>query len=265
MDSGAKKYILKSDLPGAASGEANTASNVGTAGVGVFKQKAGVDLQFKKINAGSARVTITDDTVNSEVDINVSAVETTAGAGDAGKLIYLDTNGLINDANVEKLKDVTSSSAELNKLDGASANVTHTNLNTLTAGVASDADALHTHGAITQKSIIAEHALGDASGDQTVAHGLGRVPVLVDVSAYFDGLDAITSRGTFDGTTNQCIYTWHSDGGYCAGNTDSYAIYFRTSSTTYTGVLAADGTNITITWTRGGAPTGDIKLLFIVK
>jgi hypothetical protein len=54
-----------------ASGESNTASNVGAGGVGVFKQKSGVDLQFKNINAGSNKVTITDDTTNSEVDIDV--------------------------------------------------------------------------------------------------------------------------------------------------------------------------------------------------
>jgi len=57
---------------GAAGGEANTASNVGTGGVGVFKQKTGVDLEFKKINAGSSKITITDDTGNDEVDIDVS-------------------------------------------------------------------------------------------------------------------------------------------------------------------------------------------------
>lgn len=55
-----------------ASGESNTASNVGTGGVGVFKQKSGVDLQFKKINAGSSKVTITDDTGADEVDIDVA-------------------------------------------------------------------------------------------------------------------------------------------------------------------------------------------------
>src|SRR3989304_1492616 len=53
-------------------GEANTASNIGTAGVGIFKNKIGSDLRFKKINAGSNKVTITDDTGNNEVDLDVA-------------------------------------------------------------------------------------------------------------------------------------------------------------------------------------------------
>lgn len=59
------------------SGEVNTASNVGTAGVGIFKQKTGVNLEFKKINAGSNKVSITDDTGNSEVDIDVNQANLT--------------------------------------------------------------------------------------------------------------------------------------------------------------------------------------------
>jgi hypothetical protein len=51
--------------------EANTASNVGTAGVGVFKQKTGVDLEFKNINAGSTKITVADDTGNNEIDVDI--------------------------------------------------------------------------------------------------------------------------------------------------------------------------------------------------
>lgn len=53
------------------SGEANTASNQGTGGVGLYDAKVGVDLQFKNVNAGSSKVSVTDDTGNKEVDIDV--------------------------------------------------------------------------------------------------------------------------------------------------------------------------------------------------
>lgn len=64
--------LLAASIGGGGGGETNTASNVGTAGVGVFKQKTALDLEFKRLNAGSSKVTITDDTGNSEVDIDVA-------------------------------------------------------------------------------------------------------------------------------------------------------------------------------------------------
>jgi hypothetical protein len=53
-------------------GEVNTASNVGTAGVGVYKTKNVYDLQFKKINAASSKITVTDNTGASQVDLDVA-------------------------------------------------------------------------------------------------------------------------------------------------------------------------------------------------
>lgn len=61
----------------AAGGEANTASNVGVGGVGLFKVKSGVDLQFKNVNAGSGKITITDDVANNELDIDLGSVAAT--------------------------------------------------------------------------------------------------------------------------------------------------------------------------------------------
>jgi len=56
---------------GGGSGEANTVSNIGTAGVGIYKQKTGVNFELKKLNTSSTAVTITDDTTNNEVDIDL--------------------------------------------------------------------------------------------------------------------------------------------------------------------------------------------------
>lgn len=53
-------------------GEINTASNVNAAGVGIFKQKTLLNLEFKGINAGSNKITVTDDTGNNEIDIDVT-------------------------------------------------------------------------------------------------------------------------------------------------------------------------------------------------
>ena len=53
-------------------GGSSSASNVGTAGVGVFKQKTGNDLEFKKLNAASNKITITDDTTNSKIDFDIN-------------------------------------------------------------------------------------------------------------------------------------------------------------------------------------------------
>lgn len=65
----------------AGSGEVNTASNVGVGGIGIFKVKTGVNLEFKNLNAGSAAVSIVDDVVNDEVDIDINEMVGDSGAG----------------------------------------------------------------------------------------------------------------------------------------------------------------------------------------
>lgn len=53
-------------------GEANTASNQGAGGVGLFDNKNGTDLEFRNINAGSNKVSVTLDAPNKEVDLDLN-------------------------------------------------------------------------------------------------------------------------------------------------------------------------------------------------
>ncbi|MHC4104603.1 MAG: hypothetical protein ACYSR9_06655, partial [Planctomycetota bacterium] len=72
-------------------GEANTASSVGVGGVAVFKQKTGVDLELRSINAASAMISVALDAGNNEIDIDVADAELVALAGvvsAANKLPY---------------------------------------------------------------------------------------------------------------------------------------------------------------------------------
>lgn len=61
-------------LPGGG-GEVNTASNVGTEGEGLYTAKVGVDLQFKNIAPGSAKVTVVPNVPNKTVEIDVNEAE----------------------------------------------------------------------------------------------------------------------------------------------------------------------------------------------
>jgi len=122
----AHRKITIADIGVVSGGEANTASNIGVGGVGVFVQKLGVDLQFKNINAGSSKVSITNDAGNNEIDVDVveaninhnnllnyvanqhvdhSAVSILAGVGLSGggnitatRTLDLNINGLTTEA-----------------------------------------------------------------------------------------------------------------------------------------------------------------------
>lgn len=64
----------------AGGGETNTASNVGTSGIGVFKTKSGVDLQFKKLFAASSNISVVDDVANSKINLDVNLAGISLGS-----------------------------------------------------------------------------------------------------------------------------------------------------------------------------------------
>lgn len=68
--------------PPASTGEANTASNVGT-GAGVWKDKSGVDLRFRRIRAGSVTLTRSGDVGNGRIaTISSGTITVTQNADD---------------------------------------------------------------------------------------------------------------------------------------------------------------------------------------
>ena len=84
-------------------GEANTGSNIGTDGVGVFAGKLGIDLQFRHVAPASNRVSITPNGEDIDVDVvegnlqipagNVAGLAAVATAGTLAALTSLDADG----------------------------------------------------------------------------------------------------------------------------------------------------------------------------
>jgi len=60
------------NLPTGGGGEANTASNQGAAGVGVFDTKSGIDLQFRNVKSEDAAIGVALDAGNKEIDLTIN-------------------------------------------------------------------------------------------------------------------------------------------------------------------------------------------------
>lgn len=110
------------------------------------------------------------------------------------------------------------------------------------------------------------YGLTTASGAQTIAHGLGKAPTKVRISAtlaYANGCFGFFT-GVFDVSGQHYIYgytgaqgTLHGSGGGAVG------IYINSiGGGTQSGVVSVDATNITITWTKAGSPTGTAYILW---
>jgi trimeric autotransporter adhesin len=108
---GSVGQVLETDGLGAlrwrtldAVGESNTASNIGTGGVGVFVDKDGVDLRFRNISAASNKVTVTANANNIDVDVDESNLDAGLIANTpAGDIEATDIQAAINELDTEKV------------------------------------------------------------------------------------------------------------------------------------------------------------------
>lgn len=104
----------------------------------------------------------------------------------------------------------------------------------------------------------------DASTTQNIPHGLSRAPSKVRIRAAFTVASSeinLNTETVYNGTTQSSISQRRTGGGF--DSTDAtFAINGSNSSDKNVGVVTFDATNIIITWTRTGSPSGIYQILW---
>ena len=111
-----------------------------------------------------------------------------------------------------------------------------------------------------------------ASGSQTIAHGLGKTPSYVRITAKYvvatNASTEVNSVGVYNGSTTSTISMGGSvSGGDIETNSSSTNIIFILEAAAgpvrQVATVSFDATNINLVWTRSGTPSGgNIQILW---
>lgn len=125
-------------------------------------------------------------------------------------------------------------------------------------------------GAPTFKNGVASRAGSTASGSQTIAHGLGKTPSKVKITAIametFSSDYNKMSIGVYNGTTISTIYFKLTSGTSEGGTDTSNIVLLKGNSQQQAATISIDATNITLNWTKtGGGVANDMYLMWEVE
>lgn len=112
--------------------------------------------------------------------------------------------------------------------------------------------------------------LSTASGNQTIAHGLGKTPKKIKITVIQASTSGATdnySFGAYNGTTNSSIFRGqNSNTQYYVGGDNTNVINIYTAATNDTSPSTAtatfDATNITLAWTKAAGASGTAYILW---
>lgn len=82
-------------LAGGGAGEANTGANVGTTGIGPYDGKSGMELQFRKINPASSKVTVVLNGQMIDLDVPSSFADLATGSNSTATTTWASGSSLL--------------------------------------------------------------------------------------------------------------------------------------------------------------------------
>lgn len=223
-----------------------------------FMTKNNANLANLNSDKMETSVLDTDTTLAANSDLKVATQKAVKA--------YVDVGGNVNASEtvrgiVEEASDAEVTAGTATGATGAKLIVTPAKLSTRLTSVLANYQAT-----LTWKNGSTTYDVSTASGTQTIAHGLGKIPKKIKITASWSmTTDKSHSSGVYNGTTNSVAH-WSIDVGNAywnsGANSTQGVVLRRSDATKVEGVLTFDATNITITWTKTGSPTGTAQIMW---
>ncbi len=112
---------------------------------------------------------------------------------------------------------------------------------------------------------IATYDMSTSSGGQNIAHGLSVTPKFIRLSASWvvNAANApSTGIGVYNGTTTSGIYFTTVNSGLAGESSTNILTLSSNSGNSQVATVTVDGTNIILSWTKAGSPTGTAQIMF---